>query len=84
VPRGSRVPRRITEAWVACLLIASAAAPAVHSAGLPLARFEMTGASNVVQVSYQLFRRLSLIGRAGSDNALNLVFSLPFDSDPEP
>ena len=39
----------------------------------------VTGASNVVQVSYQLSRRLSLIGRAGSDNALNLVFSLPFD-----
>jgi translocation and assembly module TamB len=39
----------------------------------------MSGASNVVQISYQLSRRLSLIGRAGSDNALNLVFSLPFD-----
>jgi translocation and assembly module TamB len=39
----------------------------------------VSGASNVVQVSYQLSRRLSLIGRAGSDNALNLVFSLPFD-----
>jgi len=39
----------------------------------------VSGASNVVQVSYQLSRRLSLIGRAGSDNALNLVFSQPFD-----
>jgi translocation and assembly module TamB len=39
----------------------------------------VSGASNVVQISYQLSRRLSLIGRAGSDNALSLVFSLPFD-----
>jgi translocation and assembly module TamB len=39
----------------------------------------VSGASNVVQVSYQLSRRLSLIGRAGSDNALNLVLTLPFD-----
>jgi translocation and assembly module TamB len=39
----------------------------------------VSGAANVVQVSYQLSKRLSLIGRAGSDNALNLVFSLPFD-----
>jgi translocation and assembly module TamB len=39
----------------------------------------VTGASNVVQISYQLSRRLSLIGRAGSENALDLVFSLSFD-----
>jgi len=39
----------------------------------------VSGASNVVQVSYQLSKRLSLIGRTGSENALDLVFSLSFD-----
>jgi translocation and assembly module TamB len=37
------------------------------------------GAESLVQVSYQLSRRLSVIGRAGTENALDLVYSLTFD-----
>ncbi|HXF47775.1 MAG TPA: translocation/assembly module TamB domain-containing protein, partial [Burkholderiaceae bacterium] len=39
----------------------------------------LTGAAGVVQLSYQLTRRLSLIGRAGTENALDLVYSIAFD-----
>ena len=39
----------------------------------------LTGASNVVQLSYQLSRRVSLIARAGTENALDVVFSFAFD-----
>jgi translocation and assembly module TamB len=39
----------------------------------------LTGAAGVVLVSYQLTRRLSLIGRAGTENALDLVYSIAFD-----
>jgi translocation and assembly module TamB len=38
-----------------------------------------TGTTNVVQLSYQLTRRLSVIARAGTDNALDLVYSFAFD-----
>jgi translocation and assembly module TamB len=38
-----------------------------------------TGTSNVVQLSYRLTQRLSVIGRAGTDNALDLVYSFAFD-----
>jgi translocation and assembly module TamB len=38
-----------------------------------------SGAASVVQVSYQLSRRLSLLARAGTDNALDLVYTLSFD-----
>lgn len=37
------------------------------------------GTSNVVQLNYQLSRRLSLIARAGTENALDLVYSIAFD-----
>jgi hypothetical protein len=50
------------------VLVASAAAMAAES-----------GASIVAQVSYQMSKRRSLIGRAGSGNALDLVFPLSFD-----
>lgn len=39
----------------------------------------LTGAAGVVQLSYQLTRRLSLIARAGTENALELVYSFAFD-----
>ena len=39
----------------------------------------LSGATNVVQVSYQISRRIALIGRAGTENALDLVFTLAFD-----
>jgi translocation and assembly module TamB len=39
----------------------------------------LSGAANVVQLSYQLSRRVSLIARAGTENALDLVFSFAFD-----
>jgi translocation and assembly module TamB len=39
----------------------------------------LTGAANVVQLSYQLSRRLSLIARAGTENALDLVYTIAFD-----
>jgi translocation and assembly module TamB len=38
-----------------------------------------TGAANVVQLSYQLTRRVSVIARAGTENALDLVYSFAFD-----
>jgi translocation and assembly module TamB len=37
------------------------------------------GTGNVVKLSYQLSRRLSLIASAGTDNALDLVYSISFD-----
>jgi translocation and assembly module TamB len=39
----------------------------------------LSGTANVVQLSYQLSRRVSLIARAGTENALDLVFSFAFD-----
>ncbi len=39
----------------------------------------VNGAGNVVQLSYQLSRRLSLIARAGTENALDLVYTFAFD-----
>jgi translocation and assembly module TamB len=39
----------------------------------------LSGAANVVQLSYQLSRRLSLVARAGTENALDLVYSIAFD-----
>jgi translocation and assembly module TamB len=39
----------------------------------------LTGAEYYVALNYQLTRRLSLIARAGSTNALDLVYSLTFD-----
>ncbi|HRK56893.1 MAG TPA: translocation/assembly module TamB domain-containing protein, partial [Burkholderiaceae bacterium] len=38
-----------------------------------------TGAGNAVSLSYQLTRRLSLIARAGTESALDLVYSFAFD-----
>jgi len=38
-----------------------------------------TGVSNAVQLSYQLTRRLSLIARAGTESALDLVYTFAFD-----
>jgi translocation and assembly module TamB len=37
------------------------------------------GAGNVVQLSYQLTRRVSVIARAGTESALDLVYSFAFD-----
>jgi translocation and assembly module TamB len=37
------------------------------------------GAESLVQVSYRLSRRVSLIGRAGTENALDIVYSVAFD-----
>lgn len=39
----------------------------------------VSGAAGLVQVSYQLSRRLSLLARAGTENALDLVYSFAFD-----
>jgi translocation and assembly module TamB len=39
----------------------------------------LSGAANVVMLSYQLSRRISLIARAGTENALDVVFSFAFD-----
>jgi translocation and assembly module TamB len=39
----------------------------------------LSGAATVVLLSYQISRRISLIGRAGTENALDLVFTLAFD-----
>lgn len=39
----------------------------------------LSGTANVVQLSYRLSRRISLIARAGTENALDLVFSFAFD-----
>ena len=38
-----------------------------------------SGAGNAVQLSYQLTRRVSVIARAGTENALDLVYSIAFD-----
>ncbi|HUL65934.1 MAG TPA: translocation/assembly module TamB domain-containing protein [Burkholderiaceae bacterium] len=39
----------------------------------------LSGAGNVVQFSYQLSRRISLVARAGTENTLDMVFSFAFD-----
>ena len=39
----------------------------------------ISGASSYVALNYQINRRLSLIGRAGTTNALDLVYSIAFD-----
>jgi translocation and assembly module TamB len=38
-----------------------------------------TGTTNVVQLSYRLTQRLSVIARAGTESALDLVYSFAFD-----
>ncbi len=38
-----------------------------------------SGTTNVVQLSYRLTQRLSVIARAGTENALDLVYSFAFD-----
>lgn len=38
----------------------------------------VTGTSSVVKLTYQLTRRLSVIGRAGSENAIDGLFSISF------
>jgi hypothetical protein len=40
----------------------------------------LSGAEYYVALNYQLTRRISVIARAGSTNALDLVYSLTFDS----
>ena len=37
------------------------------------------GAGGIAQLAYRLSRRLSVVARAGTDNALELVYSLSFD-----
>ena len=39
----------------------------------------LSGAEYYVALNYQLTRRLSVIARAGSTNALDLVYTLTFD-----
>jgi translocation and assembly module TamB len=39
----------------------------------------VAGTASVVQISYQLTRRLSVLARAGTENALDLVYSFAFD-----
>jgi translocation and assembly module TamB len=39
----------------------------------------LSGTEYVVQVSYRLSQRLSVMARAGTDNALDLVYSIAFD-----
>ncbi len=39
----------------------------------------LAGTGNVVRLSYQLSRRLSLIASSGTDSALDLVYSIAFD-----
>lgn len=39
----------------------------------------LAGTASVVQLSYQLSQRLSLVARAGTENALDLVYSIAFD-----
>jgi translocation and assembly module TamB len=39
----------------------------------------LSGATNAFLISYRLTQRLFLLGRAGSDNALSLVYSFAFD-----
>lgn len=38
-----------------------------------------SGADNLVQIAYKLTQRLSVLARAGTENALNLVYSFSFD-----
>ena len=38
----------------------------------------ISGTSSVVKLTYQLTRRISVIGRAGSENALDALFSISF------
>lgn len=38
-----------------------------------------SGADNLVQIAYRLTQRLSVLARAGTENALNLVYSFSFD-----
>jgi translocation and assembly module TamB len=38
----------------------------------------LVGAVNVVKLTYQLSRRLSLVGRAGTDNAADLTYTFSF------
>jgi translocation and assembly module TamB len=44
----------------------------------------LTGAEYYVALNWQLTRRISVIARAGSTNALDLVYSLTFDNWSEP
>jgi translocation and assembly module TamB len=39
----------------------------------------LAGTSNVLMLSYRLSRRISLVARAGTENALDVVFSFAFD-----
>ena len=39
----------------------------------------VSGSSRIVQLNYQLSSRLSLIARAGTDNAVDLVYTIAFD-----
>lgn len=39
----------------------------------------LAGTASIVQMSYRLSQRLSLVARAGTDNALDLVYSIAFD-----
>jgi translocation and assembly module TamB len=39
----------------------------------------ISGASRIVQLNYQLSSRLSLVARAGTSNALDLVYTIAFD-----
>ncbi len=38
----------------------------------------IAGTSSIVKLTYQLTRRIAVIGRAGSENALDMLFSLSF------
>ncbi len=42
----------------------------------------LTSAGSIIKLTVQLSRSLSLIGRAGSDNALDLFYSFSFGKDP--
>jgi translocation and assembly module TamB len=39
----------------------------------------LAGTASIVQLSYRLSQRLSLVARAGTENALDLVYSIAFD-----
>nr|MCU0951782.1 translocation/assembly module TamB domain-containing protein [Burkholderiaceae bacterium] len=39
----------------------------------------LAGTASLVQISYQLTQRLSVLARAGTENALDLVYSFAFD-----
>jgi translocation and assembly module TamB len=39
----------------------------------------LAGTASIVQLSYRLSQRVSLVARGGSDNALDLVYSIAFD-----